>query len=165
MSQEDLEKDLEDEVEEEEEDVDAVDKDKLVLLKDCGQKSSLALVKIRQMRHDANNKLMSYLLMNRLILDMFAGSDNLEFKVKLVNQLRELKFNEFLINCLFRLMPSFKDASVKLFNDMGDETEELVFDYLTRYSFELLAGDDNDNFEAGNTVFISKKMFYWVLSY
>ena len=50
---------------------------------------------------------MSYILINRLILDMFA-TDNLDFKVKLVNDLREINFNDYLMHCLFRIMPSNK---------------------------------------------------------
>lgn len=42
-------------------------------------------------------------------------TENLEFKVKLVSNLREMSFNDTLMNCLFRLMPSFKSASMRLF--------------------------------------------------
>lgn len=50
-----------------------------------------------------NNKLMSFLLTNKLILDMFATS-SFEFKVKLANDVREANLNDFLMHCLFRIM-------------------------------------------------------------
>ena len=50
-----------------------------------------------------NNQIMSFLLINKLILDMFS-SNNLQFKSKLATNLRELNFSDHLMNCLFRLM-------------------------------------------------------------
>jgi len=85
-----------------------------------------------EMRRDANNKLMAYLLMNNLILDMFS-TENLEFKVKLVNNLREVNFNDYLMHFLFRLMPSIKNASLKLFTSPSQldeiDLEELDYDF------------------------------------
>lgn len=75
-------------------------------------------LKLRELCHDSNNKFMGYLLVNSLILDMFE-TENLEFKVKLVGNLREMSFNDTLMNCLFRLMPSFKHSSVRLFSNSG----------------------------------------------
>ena len=84
------------------------------------------------MRQDANNKLMAYLLINNLILDMFS-TENLDFKVKLVSNLREVNFNDYLMHFLFRLMPSFRNASIKLFASPSQldeiDLEELDFDF------------------------------------
>lgn len=76
-------------------------------------------LKLRELCHDSNNKFMAYLLVNSLILDMFA-TENLEFKVRLVNNLREVSFSDTLMNCLFRLMPSFKHSSMRLFSASGN---------------------------------------------
>jgi hypothetical protein len=130
-----------------------IDNTKHFLLKKTSKKYS-SLIKQVQMKHDANNKLMSYLLINRLILDMFTGEE-LDFKVKLVNNLREIRFNENLINCLFRLMPSFKDTTLKLFNeinnsDIPDDLDEYVFDSLIKYNYEInfqISGMD-ENYES-----------------
>lgn len=133
--------------------IDKINKNKCLLLKKTSKKYS-SLIKQVQMKHDANNKLMSYLLINRLILDMFAG-DELDFKVKLVNNLREIKFNENLINCLFRLMPSFKDSTLKLFSeinnsDIPDDLDEHVFDSLIKYNYEIsfVMSSFDDNYES-----------------
>jgi hypothetical protein len=77
-------------------------------------------IKLKEIRHDMNNKLMSYLILNQLILDMFAN-ENLEFKVKLVNHLREINFNDYLMNCLFRTMPALANSSIKLFESMNNQ--------------------------------------------
>lgn len=56
------------------------------------------------------------------------STDDLEFKVKLVNNLREISFNDNLMNCLFRLMPSFKNSSLRLFtsNLNGEDSNEIA---------------------------------------
>ena len=53
------------------------------------------------------------------MLEMLS-TDLLEFKVKLVNDLRELSLNDHLMHMLFRLMPSFKHATLKLFTSKAD---------------------------------------------
>lgn len=76
------------------------------------------------MIHEANNKIMAYLFLNKLILDMFS-TNNLEFKVKLVNNLREISFCDYLMHCLFRLMPTAKFATAKMFQTLDlDELDE-----------------------------------------
>ena len=83
-----------------------------------------APVKLNEMCHDANNKLMSYLFINRLVLDMFSTND-LEFKVKLANDLRQLNFHDYLLHCLFRLMPSFKNLIQRYFmSNLQQESED-----------------------------------------
>ena len=85
--------------------------------------SSFFTVELDQLRYETNNKVMSYLLLNKLVLDMFSN-ENLEFKVKLVNELREINFIDHLCHCLFRLMPSFKFTLPQIF----EENYETVFD-------------------------------------
>ena len=101
--------------------------------------SKLQNKSIFEMRHDANNKLMAYLLMNNLILDMFS-TENLEFKVKLVNNLREVNFNDYLMNFLFRVMPSFKNTSSKLFSTPPqlneNDLEEFDFEFESTINYD-----------------------------
>ena len=104
-----------------------------VSVKQTGSKST------SEMRQDANNKVMAYLLINNLILEMFS-TENLEFKVKLVNNLREVNFNDYLMHFLFRLMPSFKNSSIKLFetHTQSDEIdlEEVDFDFESMMNYD-----------------------------
>jgi len=83
-------------------------------------------IRLKEICHDANNKFMSFLLVNSLILDAFT-TENLDFKVRLVNNLREISFNDNLINLLFRLMPSFKYSSDIYFSEayLNDITNKI----------------------------------------
>jgi hypothetical protein len=79
-----------------------------------------------------NNRLVSYLLINRLILDMFTTDDHLEFKVKLVNELREMNFTDYLMNCLFRLMPDYNEFKTlsKYFSCPSNDEDIMTADRL-----------------------------------
>ncbi len=92
-------------------------------------------IRLKEMCHDANNKFMSFLLINSLILDTFS-TDDLDFKVRLVSNLREINFNDNLMNCIFRLMPSFKHSSVTYFTEayLNEVTSQL--DSTTDESFQ-----------------------------
>jgi E3 ubiquitin-protein ligase listerin len=57
------------------------------------------------LRHNINKKLMSCMLIGTLVLDMCSTADNLQFKVRLVNELKALSYSDSLLNCLYRLMP------------------------------------------------------------
>ena len=98
----------------------------------CNSKRDAKILNSKEMQHDANNRIMSFMLVNRLMLELFATED-LEFKVKLVNELREKDFNDYLMNLLFRLMPTYKNASMKLFSSISsqniNEEEENMFEF------------------------------------
>ncbi len=79
-------------------------------------------IKLNELVYETNSKIMSYMLLNKLILDMFSN-ENLEFKVRLVNELREIHFTDNLIHCLFRIMPSHKFTLTEMF----EENYETVF--------------------------------------
>ncbi len=81
-------------------------------------------IELKGLKHETNNKIMSYLLINKLILDMFSN-ENLEFRVRLVNELREMHYTESLTHCLFRLMPTFNFSSQKLFEPNFDSNFEI----------------------------------------
>jgi hypothetical protein len=90
-----------------------------------------------EVSHDVNIKLMSYILINRLILDMFA-TDNLDFKVKLVNDLREINFNDYLMHCLFRIMPSNKFLCSNII-ETSDNNEDDNNESISNLNVEIFA--------------------------
>ena len=51
-----------------------------------------------------NNNLIAYLYTSKLLLNLLSTDTNLEFKFKLISNLRDHKFDDNLINCLFRLL-------------------------------------------------------------
>ncbi|RNA12496.1 E3 ubiquitin- ligase listerin [Brachionus plicatilis] len=84
-----------------------------------------------------NNHIMSFLLINKLVLDMFS-SNNLQFKSKLATDLRELNFSDYLMNCLFRLME--KNGSEKFTKSDEDPIIlEDVRNFFDNKSVELFA--------------------------
>ena len=103
------------------------------------------MLQVDTMRHEANNKLMAYMLVSRLMLDMFAGDEagsngggQLEFKVRLASDLRQLKFSEHLVNCLFHVMPAMQQSSSRHFvspaGSNGDEaSDQLTYCQLARF--------------------------------
>ena len=52
-----------------------------------------------------NKNLVAYLYTSKLLLNLLSTDTNLEFKFKLISNLREHKFDDYLINCLYRSMP------------------------------------------------------------
>jgi hypothetical protein len=84
------------------------------------------MANFEELYFETNNKLMANLLVNRLFLDMFA-TNNLEFKVKLGNDLRDINFNDFLMQVLFRIM-STNANSLRYFQTAVDFDYELGLD-------------------------------------
>lgn len=60
----------------------------------------------RELSQLTNHKFMSFLLVNKLVLDMFSSTSSFEFKLKLVNDLRRVNYIDLLMHCLFRIMPN-----------------------------------------------------------
>lgn len=58
-----------------------------------------------KLRNKTNNKLMSFLLINKLVINMLSRTCSFEFKIKLGSDLRRTKFIDNLMNVLFRIMP------------------------------------------------------------
>jgi hypothetical protein len=89
-------------------------------------------------------------------------TENLEFKVKLVNNLREMSFNDTLMNCLFRLMPSFKNSSIRLFSSSShsksQHEEDINIDSLITHHH---SSDDhtNESFENKNVQIYACRMY------
>lgn len=77
------------------------------------------------LRDLTNNKLMSFLLIDKLVLDMLS-TPSFEFKVKLANDLRRLNFTDCLMQCLFRVMPVGVRGSTGLFQGVDLAQVDLI---------------------------------------
>ena len=89
-------------------------------------------------------------------------TNNLEFKVNLVNNLRELSFNDNLMNCLFRLMTSFKNASLRLFSSSQGNVDEKHIDELITNSKTDIGRDDfalDESFQNKNVQVYACQMY------
>jgi hypothetical protein len=53
----------------------------------------------------SSHNLIAYFYTSKLLLNLLSTDTNLEFKFKLISNFRDHKFDDNLINCLFRLMP------------------------------------------------------------
>jgi len=53
----------------------------------------------------SSHNLIAYFYTSKLSLNLLSTDTNLEFKFKLISNFRDHKFDDNLINCLFRLMP------------------------------------------------------------
>lgn len=89
-----------------------------------GSESDDELAESQQaLRHDTNNKIMTYLLVNKLIMDMILNS-NFDFKSKIINELREIDYIDNLMHMLFRLMPTSASAGLRVFRQSFEDLFE-----------------------------------------
>lgn len=71
-------------------------------------------------RKQTNNKLISFVFVNKLVVDMLSSSSScsFEFKVKLGSELRRTEFIDNVMHILFRIMPDISRGLNKVIVDM-----------------------------------------------
>lgn len=123
----------------------------------------------RELATATNNKLISFMLVNKLVLDMFTGSSaSMEFKVKLGNDMRERNLSDALLHALFRVMPKsapacFQSVDLSTVDYLGmDELDaELLLQQIKssrrRFEFTLIVQDNR------LVEFLASKLFKYAL--